>query len=508
MKALHVEQSLPICCSLAALGGILEVAATAVTAVPAVREKEGIALRWWVQWLAIAGNVGLQAIGSVLSHLIATWFGPVSLVVPFFYSATLLSNMLIFGLLGERFTKNMRVGTHVIVVANILLPVVGPNIQEGQEISTLLRHWYSIVWFTLLLVACAVTGILLLLDITRYSMRVRTVILLAARAAAISVNLTVSRAFILGLNDAVLGAFIAIKLVSGSIYTYAIVVQSFAVEQARFVPLNATTIIIVNALTGIIIWEDWRVVSSWYGYICIFVLLGLGCDLLLSVPLLTAENPEFGTTKRASMIIRRRSPSARLSNNMIMNEDEQASLHVSTNDHSDYETCSHTSSATPESVDNSAAASSSRNRTSRFDAWKQLLSPIQSQGEIEDCEDEDDDQPQQQQQQQQSPAGWNNVFQTPQKVGNAIKDTTFMMGGKLAKAATTTAAMMVGGNNEEQQEGTQSSSAPPQRLSRIAAWRETVSPIRRLRNNNRYTTYEAYDLAPGHSVVDEPSSPS
>ena len=50
MKALAIEQSLPICCSLAALGGILEVAATAVTAVPSVREKEGIVMKWWVQW--------------------------------------------------------------------------------------------------------------------------------------------------------------------------------------------------------------------------------------------------------------------------------------------------------------------------------------------------------------------------------------------------------------------------------------------------------------------------
>ena len=99
MIRLDVEQSLPLCCALAALGGILEVAATAVTAVPAVREKQGIALPSWTQHLAVAGNVGLQAVGSLFSHLIATWFGPVSLVVPFFYSATLLSNMLIFGLL-------------------------------------------------------------------------------------------------------------------------------------------------------------------------------------------------------------------------------------------------------------------------------------------------------------------------------------------------------------------------------------------------------------------------
>lgn len=409
MKALHVEQSLPICCSLAALGGLLEVAATAVTAVPAVREKEGIALKWWIQWLAIAGNVGLQAIGSLLSHLIATWFGPVSIVVPFFYSATLLSNMLIFGLLGEHFTKNMRVGTHVIVVAVILLPVVGPDIQEGQDISILFHRWYSMAWFIILLLASASSGVLLLLDISKFETKSRVAILLVARASSISVNLTVSRAFILGLNDVVLVTFIVIKLVSGAIYTYGIVVQSFHVEQATFVPLNASTIIIVNALTGIIIWEDWKVVTSWYGYLCIFVLLGLGCDLLLSVPLLTAENPEFGATQRASIIMPKSSKKFR--------------------------TLQH-QTRTP------------HHSSSRKDAWKQTLSPIDivtsplTIGTMPAAEEDPS-------------------FITPRCLENARNETTPLLAQKVSPSGSPS---------------DKSSSRRP--LSRRDAWREIVSPVR------------------------------
>jgi hypothetical protein len=304
----HLEQSLSVCCSLAAVGGILEVGATAVTAIPAVREKEGIEMRWWTYLMALAGNIGLQAIGSLLSHLIAPWFGPVSIVVPFFYSATLLSNMFVFGvLLGEEFTKNMKVGTYVIVVAVILLPVVGPNIQENQDVGELFRHWYASLWFIMLLAASGLTGVLLLaVDISKYSMNKRTGVLLIARGASLSVNLTVSRSFILGLNHPVLVLFIVIKFLSGLVYTYAVIVQSRVVEQATFVPLNAITVVIANAVTGIIIWEDWRVIQSWYGYFGVFVLLGLGCDLLLSVPLLNSENPEFGAPKRASMIMQGR----------------------------------------------------------------------------------------------------------------------------------------------------------------------------------------------------------
>jgi len=39
----------------------------------------------------------------------------------------------------------------------------------------------------------------------------------------------------------------------------------------------------MNALTGIIIWEDWKVVQSWTGYGCIFFLLFNGVYLLTTV---------------------------------------------------------------------------------------------------------------------------------------------------------------------------------------------------------------------------------
>jgi len=90
------------------------------------------------------------------------------------------------------------------------------------------------------------------------------IILLIARSTSYTLNLTVSRAFLLNASYFILIAFLIIKVVSGAIYTYAIVVQSTTVTQSKFVPLNATTIILVNAITGVIIWQDWRVVSVVY----------------------------------------------------------------------------------------------------------------------------------------------------------------------------------------------------------------------------------------------------
>lgn len=292
---MHFEQSLSICCSLAALGGALETAATAVTAIPAVRAKQGIEISKCMTMLWIGLNVTLQLISSVVGHLLATWFGPISLVVPFFFSASLLCNIMVVWILREPFDKNRRVGTEVIVVSVILLPIVGPTIQEDQNFLALMSHWYSLIWLSLLAVASLTTAAFLACDISRYdSESKRVCILVISRASSLCVNLTVSRALALQPSAFYLVALIAAKIISGFIYTSAIVVQSFAVEQASFVPLNATIIILMNSVTGVIIWEDWRVVQSWPGYMCVFVLLGLGCDLLLSEPLLNNENPEFG----------------------------------------------------------------------------------------------------------------------------------------------------------------------------------------------------------------------
>mmetsp|Transcript_13754 Transcript_13754/g.19220 ORF Transcript_13754/g.19220 Transcript_13754/m.19220 type:complete len:380 (+) Transcript_13754:198-1337(+) len=289
-------QSAPLCYSLASVGGILEVGATAVLAVPDARKKEGKIMSHWKLQAALAGNVMMQLVGSLASNLFAPWFGPVSIVAPIYFSSTLIANILIFGiLLGlECFTKNMRVGTYVIAVATVMLPIVGPGVQQEQQFDELVHHLHTGLWLGLLLTGMMITTAFLTLGITQYKEKIRIAILLVARSTSFTLNLTVSRAFILAPGHSFLLACIIIKVVSGAIYTYAIVVQSTTVEQNTFVPLNATIIILVNALTGVIVWEDWMVVESWLGYLCVFILLALGCDLLLSTPILNADNQEYG----------------------------------------------------------------------------------------------------------------------------------------------------------------------------------------------------------------------
>lgn len=297
----QVEQSVPICLALSAAGGAIEVLATAVLAYQDAREKAGHKWKRIARYGALGLNIFLQVTSSMIGNLFATWFGPVSLVGPVFLSSQLLANMVVFGiLLGlEKFTKDMKIGTWVVVIAVILLPIVGPTAQENQDVGALLEMWYSLAWLGILLVGMTVSLIsLVVLNVAALPEWKAIVLLLLARATSFTVNLTVSKVMIMNVSPLVLGVAIFLKIASGGIITYALVVQSTAVTQAKFIPLNASALIIVNALTGMIIWQDWKVVGNWVGYVCVFVQLVLGNYLLLGdVELLSPDNTQYGRAK-------------------------------------------------------------------------------------------------------------------------------------------------------------------------------------------------------------------
>uniref|UniRef100_A0A7S4K4L9 Uncharacterized protein n=1 Tax=Odontella aurita TaxID=265563 RepID=A0A7S4K4L9_9STRA len=307
--AIEVGQSIPICLVLSSVGGIIEVFATAILAYQDAQERQA-GERWstFKARVALAANVTLQVLSSVVGNLFAPWFGPVSIVGPTFLVAQLVANMAVFGsFLGlESFTKDMNVGTYVVVTAAVMLPVVGPAAQDGQDIVDLLITWWAQTWGAFNVFCMSASCVLLVtLDIQKLRESRRIALLLAARASAFTVNLTVSRIFILGPTTPVLIVALVLKISSGAIITHALVVQATAVEQAVFVPLNASALIIVNACSGLIIWEDWKVVASWVGYVCVFVQLVLGNYLLLGdLETLRSDNSKYGAAKSVKMVLK------------------------------------------------------------------------------------------------------------------------------------------------------------------------------------------------------------
>lgn len=130
-----LEQNMAVCVVFSALGGVLEVFATACLAYPAARMLQGYQYTDRQLKACLAANILFQILASLSGNLFATWFGPVSIVGPTFFAAQLLVNLVLFWIvLGiEAFSREMQVGTYVVVVAVVLLLVTGPVAQEYSE---------------------------------------------------------------------------------------------------------------------------------------------------------------------------------------------------------------------------------------------------------------------------------------------------------------------------------------------------------------------------------------
>jgi hypothetical protein len=118
-----LQQNLGLCVLFSALGGILEIFGTACLAYPAARILQCFEWTDWQLKGCLAGNIIFQILASLSGNLFATWFGPVSIVGPIFFAAQLLANLFLFWLvLGiEAFSKEMQIGSYVIVIAVALL---------------------------------------------------------------------------------------------------------------------------------------------------------------------------------------------------------------------------------------------------------------------------------------------------------------------------------------------------------------------------------------------------
>lgn len=309
----QVEQNLGFCILWSAVGGTLEVLATAALAYPDAKKHQ--LEKWkspWVMKGCTFVNILLQVLASVVGNLFAPWYGPVSIVGPTFLSAQLVANMVIYGyVLGlESFTKDMRIGTCVIVTAAVLLPVVGPDVQDTTDVEALFTRWYAYAWNATLVTGMGISGIILIVrwlsknycqltsPITVYA------VLLTARATSFVLNLSFSKVFVLEPSKEWLTLSIVLKVVSGMVMTGSIVVQSTAVAQNIFVPLNATILILTNGLNGILVWEDGKVIASWLGYVTVFLQLVVGNYLLLGeIDWFGPQNKRYGRRQLLTRLV-------------------------------------------------------------------------------------------------------------------------------------------------------------------------------------------------------------
>jgi hypothetical protein len=65
----------------------------------------------------------------------------------------------------------------------------------------------------------------------------------------------------------------------------AVILQATETDQMMFVPASACDIQFMNAITGLVIWQDYLVLQSWAGYFTVMV------QIVMGVYMISSEHP-------------------------------------------------------------------------------------------------------------------------------------------------------------------------------------------------------------------------
>jgi len=85
----------------------------------------------------------------------------------------------------DQFTKHMILGTLVMTIATVLLPVVGPAIQNDQDIEKLLMKPLSLIWYGFLIVSMSVSGIVVMvINLEKIYNEIAVIVLLIAQVSS------------------------------------------------------------------------------------------------------------------------------------------------------------------------------------------------------------------------------------------------------------------------------------------------------------------------------------
>lgn len=238
--------------------------------------------------LLVPMNIGLQILLGFVNTA-STWYGPVSIVIPVRVSAQLLFNMFFFGGLGiENFTKDVKVGTYIVVLGALLLPIVGPTAQEGQDAIQLFEHIPAETWTAILVALTTISGFYCIKWIgdknTKGTVKhaYKFQILLIARITSAVLSTSLSK-FLVGTSGLSFGITVFGYMACSIVISSVAILQATETDQMMFVPASACGIQFMNAITGLVIWQDYLVVQSWAGYFTVMVQIVLGVYLISSL---------------------------------------------------------------------------------------------------------------------------------------------------------------------------------------------------------------------------------
>ena len=300
-----IEQNLTLCIILSILGGVLQVLSVLVLAYPEHIERSNPHYRTpdFVKNMLYLLNILIQVV-TVFVNIGATIYGPVAIVYPLFVASQLLFNMIVFGFLGmEEFSKDVQVGTFMVILGSVFLPIVGPTVQQDQDIMVLLASPIAVGWTAILSIGILVTGMICFMKVNKWEVNSTPVyvVLTVARVFSGVLSGSLSKAFAMASGGAFVGMMIGFVLCNVVLMT-AVVQQATLTEQKVFVPVSSCMIQVVNAMTGLILWEDWKVVQNWTGYVGVIIQIIVGIYLISSLDFFKVHTGHLSSSVNAEPV--------------------------------------------------------------------------------------------------------------------------------------------------------------------------------------------------------------
>lgn len=313
MTSSEPTQNLTLCVAIMAFSGFLRVIATMVLAFPDFLAKNrGSPLGGTAKQqkcygvLFVCLHVLILTIAAGMS-IVGSFYGPVSIAVPVQTGSQLLFNVAAMGIVlnMRAFDKAQRTGTYVVFFSVLSLMDVGPGLQDGQDVMVLLSETNALVWSTILSLAMVIAAIFTVPLLRKDSGASEPSFFERHSFLTLTIGVTVSNVgmatsgktlgILTGTEFAIAAVYYVVASLLGLIFS---IVSATSCDQGIFTPLSSVALIIVNMITGIIIWEDWKVIDTWLGYMCACMLMCCGVYLLAEVDVIE----KFAKNKAAEIV--------------------------------------------------------------------------------------------------------------------------------------------------------------------------------------------------------------
>lgn len=250
------------------------------------QKAKKVSKRKWV--LAYVANTTFAIIGGTVT-LFGSWYGPVSLFSPLKQVSQILSNTIMFSYILKTETKPSKetnVGNLMIAIATFSLVFVGTQVNEEpinpkDVVDSEVKIVFGGVLLCItLLITFPYQFILGFTNLPCLTERVNFVLLLVTECVHAVVSTSASKLVPLLKGEWMLFSFV-IALMVITIFTVwysALLRSTFISSQTVYVPLMLSVNVVLNAIMGLIIWDDR--IQNLGGYACTYLFLILGVYLM------------------------------------------------------------------------------------------------------------------------------------------------------------------------------------------------------------------------------------